>query len=149
MWGAIFHLAAQYSSRVIDVQMRVDNEVDLLRLNARITQPVQKWNGLMVEYRIAGPFLIVTGARVDEDDMVRRPDEPGMDAHDEGISVLVHIDQCQSWLQRLDLFGFGSWIQEGRWNMMQVLLLHLPNRRAGNMILFPKIAHGTSPIELN
>ena len=44
-----------------------------------------------MKYRISGPFLVVPGARVDKDQMIRCTDHPCMDTEPQGIGPVADV----------------------------------------------------------
>lgn len=98
----------------------------------------------MVEAGITRSFLVVARAGIDEDDVVGRPYKPSMYTHHKGIAALFHIDSGKPRLDRPKFLRSGSRIEKRGRDVVQILLLHLPHRHAGNTIFLSKIAHGIS-----
>ena len=64
---------------MVDVQMGAHHEVDLLGLDARLAQTLEILGVQHVEARHARPRLVVAAAGIDQDRVLARAQQPGMD----------------------------------------------------------------------
>ena len=64
---------------MVDVQMGAHHEVDLLGLDARLAQTLEILGVQHVEARHARPGLVVAAAGIDQDRVLARAQQPGMD----------------------------------------------------------------------
>ena len=89
------HPASVLQTRVppdmVHVQMRAHDEIDLLRRDAGRRQPLQPRHVQLIEAGKLRPVLVVADACVDQHDVVRGTDQPGMDAGDEGVQRRVVV----------------------------------------------------------
>ena len=85
---------------VIDVQVGAHHEVDLLGLDAGGAQPLEILGVQHVEARHARPRLVVAAARVDQDRVLARAQQPGMDRGHQPAALRLIVMRCQP-------FGLG------------------------------------------
>ena len=87
------HPASVFQSRVpadmIDMQMRAHHEIDVADGNARGAERAHVGVvGLQVPFRAQRPRLVVADAAIDQDGVVRRPHDVGLEAQDQHVVVI-------------------------------------------------------------
>ena len=68
---------------MIGMQMRAQDDVDIIGLNTRRTQPFEKRRVELMKARQPGALLVVSGATIEQDGVAAGANQPGMIAGDQ------------------------------------------------------------------
>lgn len=108
---------------VVGMKMRAHDEVDLVGVSARSGKAFQPGLIAHVKARVGGSCFVIANARVDEDLVVRRGDQPAVNARTQAVSGGVVKMRHDPLALRFQHFGLHRWKHAGTGEAGAVVIL--------------------------